>query len=118
MLGLLGVAKTWRSPKETIRQVRGWSWYLDLLLRDTRQTRRFASMYLQRRPEENSELSVLEWLQKSVGPFRGSYVSWLRRVDETIMADFEMGRQISLDGWIISETEARLCVLRCRRDYS
>jgi hypothetical protein len=118
MLGLLGVATTWRSPKEAIRQEREWSWYLNLLLKDTRQTRRFASRYLENRPEENSELVVLAQLQEGIGPFSGSYVSWLRRVDDTIRSDFEMRRQISLDGWIISETEARLCVLRCRRNNS
>ncbi len=118
MLGLLGVTTTWRSPMGTIRQEREWSWYLDLLLRDTRQTRRFASKYLEKRPEENSERVLLEWLQSSIGPFRGSYVSWLRRVDHTIRSDFEMGRQISLDGWIISESEARLCTLRCRLNNS
>ncbi len=38
-------------------------------------------------------------------------VSWLRRVDRATKADYEMGRQITIDGWIISETEARLCAL-------
>ena len=114
LLSILGVATTWNLPKDPIRHVHERSWYLELLLRDTVQTRRFALNFLEQRPEENSELVVLGWLQKRIGPFSGSYLSWLRRVDSTIKSDFELSRQISLDGWIISETEARLCVLRCR----
>ena len=113
LLSFLGVATTWHFQKDPIRHEHERSWYLELLLRDTVQTRHFALNFLEQRPEENSELAVLGWLQKRVGPFRGSYLSWLRRVDSTIRSDFELGRQISLDGWIISETEARLCVLRC-----
>jgi hypothetical protein len=40
MLDLLGAATTRLSPKETIRQESERTWYLDLLFRDTRQTRR------------------------------------------------------------------------------
>ena len=50
-------------------------------------------------------------LEKNIGHINCSYVSWLRRVDRATKADYEMGRQITIDGWIISETEARLCAL-------
>lgn len=118
ILGLLGTATAWRAPAELSGQEREWAWYLDLFLQNTPQTHRLAAKYLEQRPEENTDLVVLGWLRKSIGPFSGSYMSWLRRVDSSIKTDFEMGRQISLDGWIMSETEARLCVLRCRQHFS
>jgi len=36
-----------------------------------------------------------------------------RALRETVLQDYSTGRWVSLNGWLVSETEGRLCALRC-----
>jgi hypothetical protein len=60
-------------------------------------------------PKENS----VAVLRDAVSHSQHNDFPWIRRrlVDDVIREDFEHGRIVIVNGWVLSETEARLCAL-------
>lgn len=114
LFGLLGGSTPLYSIIDRPEKETDWLWYVTLLLQDTAQTRRFSRGYLQLKPKDNNKFALLSSLQRTVGFTTGTYYSWLRNVDSAIRTDFELNRNLVIEGWILSETEARLCAYRCQ----
>lgn len=77
-------------------------------LGDFASTHALGRRYRAAHPEEDSRAALIEALRAEVGP---GFSSLRDRLDEQVRADFERGRTVRLDGWIVSVTEARQCAL-------
>lgn len=73
--------------------------------------RRLAEAYLRQRPAEADRELLLRELGGSL-PNAGSSSDLTESFRAQISADFAADRTIMLDGWMLSETECRLCALR------
>ena len=68
-------------------------------------------------PSENAELVLTRMIQSDLVGAGGDLAndtasqSIQARVDRRIQADFDHGRTVTLQGWILSQTEARQCAL-------
>lgn len=62
-------------------------------------------------------------LEQSLLPADPAHAAWVlgdverlrRHVRERIRSDFEAGRTVHIRGWVLAETEARVCALLSRR---
>jgi len=63
--------------------------------------------YLRQRQDRPSARQVLEELHLDAKS-SGQCITPLR---ERLRADFESGRVVSIEGWVLSDTEAKLCAL-------
>ena len=71
--------------------------------------REIGAQYRAAYPKENSVAVLRDAVAKS----QHHDFPWIRRklVDEVIRDDYEHGRIVIVQGWVLSETEARLCAL-------
>ena len=60
--------------------------------------RQLGAAYRTQTPAEASQSRLIQLLQSGVGP-------------ETIKADYDKGNIVTLNGWVLSVTEARQCAL-------
>lgn len=76
-------------------------------------------VYLEHRPLERDVNLLLRHIAGVLGTAHGAVsraddpltlVPALRRAIE---ADFEAGRWVNLEGWLVAETEGRVCALQC-----
>lgn len=65
----------------------------------------FGRLYLADRPEENGQEGLLASIADALKPFQGDD---LTAVKQAIEADYATSHVISLDGWQVSEVEARI----------
>lgn len=90
----------------------------DWVFRNSESAREIGRRYLAEVPEENEPEAIESALTGSLGtaPVASAENSSLpARIRRATEADFETGRIVYLDGWMLSETEARLCALRLLR---
>ena len=73
------------------------------LFRDKQAAARLGRAYLEGRP--SADLASLEWPSLPAGG------ALRRRVARQIRADFAAGRVVCVQGWLLSETEARICAM-------
>ncbi|HVY74664.1 MAG TPA: hypothetical protein VG890_07530 [Puia sp.] len=81
---------------------------------DETELRKIGTDYLKNNPTENSKEQLFALLQsegsvKSGGPQNATAES--HELQKKIRQDFESNRTITLQGWVISQTEARQCSL-------
>ena len=81
------------------------------LLRDPQRAREIGAAYLRSPPEQRAPpLALAETVLVETGPAAG--IEAIRRyVVARIRRELEDAQVVSLDGWIISPTEAQLCAL-------
>jgi hypothetical protein len=97
---LLGRAK--RAPRETLATTTGWS------PRARASAARIGEAYLEDHPEE-AQPALLARLLREAGLEEAPGPT--SRARARIREDFERGRTVQVDGWVLSRTEARLCAL-------
>jgi hypothetical protein len=76
--------------------------------------RRVGRSYLDDHPEEADERALVRLLDAEPGwqhAWEGSPARIAAIARRTIRLDYEHGRTVSVGGWILSRTEARLCAL-------
>lgn len=78
--------------------------WLETELKPDARSRELGRAYLERFPE----LADRERLERLIDRPPGSGSGWLR---ERVVSEFRRGATLFLDGWLVSETEARLCAL-------
>ena len=79
------------------------------LLRDVPQAPSLGRRYLDSRPGAEAEVRRLsEWLLRSGARSRGDLA---RKLEFRRQRDFERDRVVFLEGWVLAETEAQVCVL-------
>ena len=96
---VVGFTTLGREPRESERLLQ----LLDGLRPDGR-SRDLGRMYLEKHPE----LKDVERLVRSIGTPTTPDGAWLR---DKIAREFRDGATLFLGGWLVSETEARLCAL-------
>lgn len=75
--------------------------------------RRVGRAYLAAHPSEDDERTLVRLLEEQPG-WRGAWessTSIAQFARRTIHRDYEAGRTVPVEGWILSTTEARLCAL-------
>lgn len=68
-------------------------------------------LYLEANPGESDPELLMERLAGGIERPRSDAAALARHLRARHRADFEHGRLTSLDGWLLSQTEARLCAL-------
>jgi hypothetical protein len=112
---VLGAMSMWSSgPKSALRSENGCERVrqkLVSLLHEPERARKLGRVYLRSRPGRLARpLELAETVLAEIGPERGSEA--IRRlVVARIRRELQNAQVISLDGWIMSPTEARLCGL-------
>lgn len=86
------------------------------LLRSPESAAVVGDAYLARFPEHSSRAALVAELERCVGRAgRGvaalSDAELRRRLREAVRSDYACGRTVSLQGWVVSRSEARLCAL-------
>jgi hypothetical protein len=87
------------------------------ILRDEHRVAELGRHYRALVPNENAEPVLTRILQDDVRGVHGELAndpaahSLQTRIDRQVQADFEHGRTVMLQGWILSKTEARQCAL-------
>lgn len=61
--------------------------------------------YVENFPEENSERALVKVL------FSNSSNPSFDKIEEMTHADFSQGKMVNINGWVLSQTEARQCAL-------
>jgi hypothetical protein len=86
------------------------SWRLAGLFRDPGSAIVVGRRYLRMRPAEAELSTLLEWVLPQGLRLRPEHE--IRSIlANRIRADFESRRTVELEGWVLSETEVRLCAL-------
>jgi hypothetical protein len=80
---------------------------LTAVLGDPDAARRVGRRYLDGRPEERDERTLLRLLRQLGDPAALTQ----DRVRRAVRSDFAEGRVVLVEGWYLSQTEARLCAL-------
>jgi hypothetical protein len=75
------------------------------ILRDERVVRELGARYRELVPDENDARSLAEAIGGTGGAARS-------QLDDRVQRDFADGRTVTLNGWVLSVTEARQCALR------
>lgn len=65
-------------------------------------------LYQKQHPQERSESDLVELLSESISTRKDSLAA---KLEWRIKEDFNTGKIITVDGWIISATEGRQCAL-------
>ncbi len=79
--------------------------------------RRVGAAYLGQRPDETSRENLMASLARSLRetgitlPSGTSVAGLAEGFSELIRADFASGRTVIIEGWVLSESECRLCAL-------
>ena len=73
--------------------------------------------YLQKSPQEADEPRLLRLICPPGRPWRTANTRQLRvLIAQQQAEDFKQGRLVRVDGWMLSETETRLCALAALRE--
>ena len=105
-LGVAGVRLAESGSSRVKRGARGF-------FRDLSSVERVGKEYLARHPVENNEQALMEKIL-GTGLETGFWTSGAeirRQLQEQIRRDFAENRTMDLHGWILSETEVRICAL-------
>jgi hypothetical protein len=88
----------------------GW---LKSMIADLESARRVGQVYLQKAPEEADRDRLLTQLYPGLAPARHtrSPAAWRQSYAAKCRRDFAEGHTVRVDGWVLSQTEARLCAL-------
>jgi hypothetical protein len=79
---------------------------------DPRDAERIGEAYLAQRPQEADPDFLVRTVYAVAGRLsRLNGCEWRDRVSAAVRRDFAQGATVSLQGWILSTTEARLCAL-------
>jgi len=72
-------------------------------------TRQIGTQYRTARPKENTDAALRDAISSS----QHRAFPWIRSrsIDEQVRDDFAAGRTVVVNGWVLSETEARQCAL-------
>jgi hypothetical protein len=81
------------------------------VLGDRDAARTVGRRYLDGRPEERNERALVRLLSPLGDPATLTQDALRNRVRRAVRSDFVEGRVVPVDGWYLSETEARLCAL-------
>ena len=112
--GLAGAGAVWgwhaRTKARSVKDLADW-------LAESVEARELGYAYLDRYPSEASIDMLTDALSATVQlmPFRVSASGVQRAVRTRTRQDFEQGRIVTLDGWLFSQTELRLCALAALR---
>lgn len=56
-------------------------------------------------------VGALHSLERSLGAARRTPGEWIRELDAAVRRDFARGDTVSLEGWVLSRTEAEVCAV-------
>lgn len=74
--------------------------------------RLLGSYYLKKNPQESHGPFLYRTLFGDLEPRSGDFLAKAcTRVGEAVQRDFEHGRTVEIDGWVLARTELRLCAL-------
>jgi hypothetical protein len=73
------------------------------ILRDERMVRELGQRYRENAPAENEARALADAIVRDAGA-----AAW---VNDRVQRDFAEGRTVTLNGWVLSVTEARQCAL-------
>ena len=78
------------------------------------QARRLGERYIECAPSASASQEIVSELQRH-GQSANANLPIRALVADRIMRDFRKGRTVIVDGWLLSETEAKLCALVAER---
>jgi hypothetical protein len=86
--------------------------WLRSMIADLQSARRVGQAYLATTPEEADRDRLLAQLYPRLEPGADrSAAAWRESYMARCRQDFAEGRTVRIDGWVLSQTEARLCAL-------
>jgi hypothetical protein len=123
LLGSVALSAAWfllggcsRSPEGSAG---GTTDQYDHFFHHVSEARDIGHYYLEVYPDEAVTEKMQRQVEDSLGEVPSDVISdegkFRHFVQEKIRSDFKQGKTVTLDGWVLSETEARLCALLALR---